>query len=260
MNFTPTQYEMLIQELHQRLIDDEGFSGIQVKHNVTLKGKSGANHQIDVCWELIIAGAKQLFCVECKYWKNRVKKEHVASFQTKLQDLGGAKGIFVTTEGYQEGAKLLAAEYGITLISTNIEMATADATLEFVARHQEDIIVDFEACDEEAHAHIEIIQQQSPKEVRIFDENTEDVGTFSDLLEHLSHDEEGYYSERIKNFYILAAGRSVEILNIRFYQKITRFSGMGLHGTHEFAKVVAKYILEDREISASLSSHRGAST
>ncbi|WP_144175583.1 restriction endonuclease [Pseudomonas sp. Kh13] len=259
MDFTSTQYEMLIQELHQRLIDDEGFSGIQVKHDVTLRGKSGAKHQIDVCWELIIAGAKQLFCVECKYWKNPVKKEHVASFHTKLQDLGGAKGIFVTTKGYQEGAKLLAAEYGIILLSTDIEMATADATLEFLLRNQEDIIVDFEACDEEAHTHIEMIQQQSPREIRIFDEHTKDIGTLSDLLEHLSHSEEGHYSERTENFFILAAGRPVEIQNIRFYQRITRLPGMELHGTHEFAKVVAKYILDDREISASLSSHREAS-
>lgn len=259
MNLTSTEYEILMQELHQRFIDDDGFSGIHVKHNVTLIGKSGAKHQIDVCWELRIAGAKQLFCVECKYWKNPVKKEHVASFQTKLQDLGGAKGIFVTTKGYQTGAKLLAAEYGITLINTNIEIATTEATLELLFRQQEQIVVDFEACDEEAHTHIEIINQQDPSKIRIFDEHAIDTGTLSDLLERLSRSEEGYYSERINNLFILAGGRPIGIQNVRFFQKITRLPGMELHGKHEFAKVVARYILDDLEISASLSSHRAAS-
>ena len=260
MTFTPTEYEVLIQQLHQRLIDDEGFDGVEVEHDIKLIGESGASYQIDVCWRLKVAGVEQLYCVECKYWKSSVKKEHVASFQTALNDLGGAKGVFVTTKGFQKGAKLLAARHKITLICTDVEIVTADAELGFVGRSQHDIVVDFERCDKEASEEILNIQQENPNAISVFDEDSKNIGTLANLLERLSRSEEGYYSDKVDGVSIFVSGRYVKIENIRFYQEVVAFPCVGLYGSYEVANVVAKYILEDREISASLYANRGGVT
>jgi hypothetical protein len=113
-------YEKFVQEIQQALLRQTDIKNIEVQHDVTLVGKSTATHQIDVYWTFELAGYRYSTCIECKEYSSSVKKSHVASFATILDDLEGRpNGVFVTTKGYQKGAKLLAASKGIRLLVLN---------------------------------------------------------------------------------------------------------------------------------------------
>lgn len=109
---TSGEYEKLTQTLYQLLIKSDGFDNIEVKHNTSVMGKSGAKHQIDVYWEHRIAGKKYLTFIECKHFKDAVSIGHIRNFRAVLEDTG-ATGIFVTKVGYQSGGLKYAKFYKI---------------------------------------------------------------------------------------------------------------------------------------------------
>lgn len=114
-----TEYEILVRDLHAALVKNDQVENIDVQHNVKIKGRSGATHQIDVYWEFRIAGVTYKTCIECKHYNDRVKKSEVAAFIATMADIGNVTGIFATTVGYQRGATLLAQQNGLRLITVN---------------------------------------------------------------------------------------------------------------------------------------------
>lgn len=114
-----TEYEKLVANILQGMLEFDGFENLKVEHDVKITGKSGATHQIDVFWEFKAAGTTYRTCVECKNYKSAVKKSHVASFAEVLRDIGNANGIIATTNSFQKGAKLLASENNIRLVLVN---------------------------------------------------------------------------------------------------------------------------------------------
>ena len=114
-----TEYEKLVAEILQGMLEFDGFENLRVEHDVTITGKSGATHQVDAFWEFKAAGTTYRTCVECKNYKSAVKKSHVASFAEVLRDIGNANGIIATTNSFQKGAKLLAKENNIRLVLVN---------------------------------------------------------------------------------------------------------------------------------------------
>jgi hypothetical protein len=114
-----TEYELLVAELHQALINADGVTTVSVAHDKTIVGKSGAMHQIDVYWEFELGGAFYKTCIECKQFNSKIKKSHVAALSAVIDDIGGATGIFATTIGFQRGAILLAGHRNIRLVLVN---------------------------------------------------------------------------------------------------------------------------------------------
>ena len=114
-----TDYELLVRDIHAALLRNDAVENIAVQHNVKIKGRSGAVHQIDVYWEFKLAGVKYKTCIECKHFNRRVTKGYVAAFLTVIDDIGNATGIFATTVGYQKGAKTLAAAKDVRLLVVN---------------------------------------------------------------------------------------------------------------------------------------------
>lgn len=125
-DMTSTEYEILTQGIYQAIINDEGNDNINVQHNVTVDGKSGAKHQIDVLWEHKIAGKTYKTFIECKHYKRAVSIGHIRNFFGVLQDTD-ATGIFVTKVGYQSGAQTFAKFYNI---DTKVIKKTEDDDLE----------------------------------------------------------------------------------------------------------------------------------
>lgn len=109
-------YELLVQEVYQALVKQDAIANVTVQHDVKVKGKTGLPHQIDVFWEFSIAGIRHRVCVECKNYTSAIKKAQVAGFSRILEDLDNAKGIMVTTKGFQSGAQTLAQADGIRLV------------------------------------------------------------------------------------------------------------------------------------------------
>ena len=116
---SPESYENLVQEFYQALVEEDGVKAVRVCHDISIPGKSGASHQIDVFWELTVAGITYKTIVECKCLNRKVEKKHVATLSAIINDIGAASGVIATTVGYQKGAKLLADENGIRLVLIN---------------------------------------------------------------------------------------------------------------------------------------------
>lgn len=112
---TATEYELFTQSVIQILSSNNVPQTTKVEHNVTLQGKSGCKHQIDVYWEYEKDGQQHRVTIECKNYNKRVPKEKVCAFQGVLSDLDNVKGIMVSKKGFQSGAKQYAKEYGISL-------------------------------------------------------------------------------------------------------------------------------------------------
>lgn len=111
-----TEYEKFAQEIYQELMNSQGFSTIDVQHNVKLTGKSGQKHQIDVYWEYEIKGERHKVVIECKNYNRKIVLGKVRDFYGLLSDLENVFGIIITKRGYQEGAKRYADYYGIKLL------------------------------------------------------------------------------------------------------------------------------------------------
>lgn len=133
MTHASLEYEKLVKDLHEALLHADGVQTIDVRHNVKVKGKSGATHQIDVYWEFKLAGVTYKTCIECKHYGTKIKKTNIAAFATIIEDIGNANGIFVTTMGYQEGAMQLAKSKGIRLLLVNHLLKTVSIVSRFTA-------------------------------------------------------------------------------------------------------------------------------
>ncbi|MCA4078856.1 restriction endonuclease [Pseudomonas kurunegalensis] len=101
-------FERFVAHLHE---DGE----VTVSHDRTLTGNSGATRQIDVVVEHQKGPYKYLTLIECKYWKESVKREQIDVLHASMVDLNASKGVFFTTKGYQRGAQKYAESRGITL-------------------------------------------------------------------------------------------------------------------------------------------------
>ena len=98
-----------------KLIDWKGFEQfvanmyqnaeeVEVLHNVTEIGVSGAKRQIDV---LVLQKSKLHIyktIIECKFWKDKVSRDRIDVLAAAITDLRANKGVMFTTQGYEEGA------------------------------------------------------------------------------------------------------------------------------------------------------------
>jgi hypothetical protein len=109
------EYEKLTQAIYQSILNDQGLEKIRVEHNVSLRGHSGVEHQIDVHWKFKSANIEHAVLIECKNYSSALTLEKVRNFHAILNDIGNCKGIMVTKVGYQRGARQYADFYGIEL-------------------------------------------------------------------------------------------------------------------------------------------------
>lgn len=87
--------------------------GVVVGNSVTMVGKSGARHEVDVYYEFGRAGVRHRVAIECKDWATPVSKGQVQEFESKLRDIGNITGLMVSRCGYQSGAETFAQHHDI---------------------------------------------------------------------------------------------------------------------------------------------------
>lgn len=110
-----TEYELFVKEVYESIINNEGYKNLVVKHDIKIEGKSGCKHQIDVYWELKVAGEVERFAIECKNYSKTIQISKVRDFFGVIYDIGNIKGVMVTKKGFQSGAKLFADFHKISL-------------------------------------------------------------------------------------------------------------------------------------------------
>ncbi len=112
---TPTGYELLTQSVYRAMLSAEGVENVEVLHNESIVGRSGAKHQVDVLWRFRHAKVEHIVLVECKNYSSSIEIGQVRDFLSVVNDIPGARGIMVTRVGYQKGAAQLAEYHGIGL-------------------------------------------------------------------------------------------------------------------------------------------------
>ncbi|TAL76237.1 MAG: hypothetical protein EPN76_11760 [Burkholderiaceae bacterium] len=109
------EYELLTQSIYQAILKEEGSRTVEVQHNVSIAGRSGVEHQIDVYWEFKQAGITHKVLIECKNYASNLTLEKARNYFAVVHDIGNCVGIMVTKTGYQSGAAAFAKHYGLAL-------------------------------------------------------------------------------------------------------------------------------------------------
>jgi len=106
------EFEVLIAKIQSELAPSA-----TVEHNRRIRGRSGRSRQVDIAVTQSIGIYPVLIAVECKRYRRSVKLDKVEAFVTKLRDIGANQGVMISATGFDEGAKAIARENGVTLLS-----------------------------------------------------------------------------------------------------------------------------------------------
>ena len=107
--------ESYVEFVYQSLLD-LGNDNVVVGRDVTLTGRTGIPHQIDVYYEFEKAGFRHRVAIECRHKSRAIDKNQVIAFKGTVEDIPGLQGIMVALKGYQSGARRFADDNGILAI------------------------------------------------------------------------------------------------------------------------------------------------
>lgn len=88
-----------------------------VKVGAEIEGARGT-HEIDVYVTFTQHGIECRWAIECKLWKDKVKKRNVMEFKGVVDDIGADRGIMFSEKGFQRGARKVARHTNILLIES----------------------------------------------------------------------------------------------------------------------------------------------
>ncbi|WP_191089960.1 restriction endonuclease [Nesterenkonia ebinurensis] len=75
--------------------------------------KRGNKYEIDVFFEFEIADIQHRVAIECKDHQRPVTRDEVIAFHGKITDMPSTIGVFVSQNGFQQGAKTYLEEHGV---------------------------------------------------------------------------------------------------------------------------------------------------
>ncbi len=115
VDITPEQFERQVHDWLKASAD--GLKSFTVIHSHMLEGDSG-EYEIDVIAEFeVFGGALIKVLVECKRYKNPVKRDIIMVLESKIRDTGAHKGMVFSTSGFQKGAIEFAQKRGIATVT-----------------------------------------------------------------------------------------------------------------------------------------------
>ena len=108
-------YEAAVEAIFAGLLRIDGLLDATVRRDVILQGLVQP-HQIDVLWEFDLAGTRYSTIVEAKNWHRYVGVREVRDFKGVIDDLPSRpRGVMVSRNGFQRGARRFAESHGIHL-------------------------------------------------------------------------------------------------------------------------------------------------
>lgn len=110
------EYELFVKEIYEALHKADNVENISIQHNIELVGLTGCKHQIDIYWHFILAGVEYQVAIECKNYSGKVPIGKIRDFYSVLDDIGNINGIFVSRNGFQQGAVNYAKQKRIKLL------------------------------------------------------------------------------------------------------------------------------------------------
>ena len=112
-DITPSQFEGWVAELYRSV--GLGVENVRVTPHEVVEGVDGA-YDLDATVRYEWAGLEFLVLVEAKRHRHPIKRELVASLQSKILSTGAQKGVLFATAPFQRGALQFARTHGIALV------------------------------------------------------------------------------------------------------------------------------------------------
>ncbi|MFS0838092.1 restriction endonuclease [Paenibacillus sp. 1P03SA] len=107
------EFEIYCLELLNSLTTN--LSECMIKHNHVYLASDG-HYQLDGLIEFEVLGVKYKTVVECKKYKNKIKRSQIQILHDTIRSIGANKGIFISTSSFQKGAMDYAKNHGIALM------------------------------------------------------------------------------------------------------------------------------------------------
>lgn len=250
------EYENFIKLFHENILEKDGFKDIKVQHNVKIQGKSTATHQIDVFWKHLLEDGNELkVCIECKNWNAKVEQGDLLKFKGVLDDIGEAKGIFVTKNGFQIGAKKIAESYGIELICATVDEEDYNSRLEFSINNFNNFNFVFENCEGERRKKIDKWISRKQKNIVnnpfIYNSQKNKISDFVSLISNIKNEHDEFetkkYMFNLLDSYIKVKGELYAITGVEYEYERIHDPNLDLHAAGKIAKIVADYIFNNRQ-------------
>jgi restriction system protein len=109
------EYEQIVKAVLDAAARQKGLLDYLSSHLDAITAADG-DYTFDVTVRFRALGGDHLVLIECKRHKNKVKRELVMVLHSKLQAVGGNKGMLFSTAGFQSGAVDYASKHGISLV------------------------------------------------------------------------------------------------------------------------------------------------
>ena len=117
IDMSPTDFEQYsLSLLRKQFVEEGNIKNFSIEHNSHIDAYDGT-YQIDGLIKFVFLGMEYKVLVECKRYKNPVKREQVQALKGKIESIGAHKGIFISTSSFQTGALEYARKHGIALIT-----------------------------------------------------------------------------------------------------------------------------------------------
>jgi len=118
---SPSDFELAVKGI----LDGAGItlSEYESSHLESISGTDG-EYVIDVTVRFSALGADFLVLIECKCEKRKTERQDVQVLHSKMQAIGGQKGMLFSTGGFQQGAIEYGDVHGIALV----QIANGDTT------------------------------------------------------------------------------------------------------------------------------------
>lgn len=109
------KFEDFVAYVYQSLLELNDCASIVSKRS-KIKGRDGAEGEIDVYYEFEHLNLIYRVAIECKDWNAPVTAKEVRDFYAKIENINNVAGVMISTSGYQSGAKEWAEARGIILM------------------------------------------------------------------------------------------------------------------------------------------------
>ncbi len=105
-------FEKLVAEIQRQLAPSA-----EVRHNEKVRGAAGRLRQLDVTIRQNVGLYPVLIVIECRKYRRPVDIEKVEAFAKKLEDLGSPQGVMISPSGFDAGARAIAKQNFIRLLT-----------------------------------------------------------------------------------------------------------------------------------------------
>lgn len=110
----PVEFELEVRKILDALGHD--IQDYHSEHRERIQGTDG-DYEIDVSVRFQALGMSFLVLVECKHYKNPVKREVLQILYDRMRSVGAQKGAIFASSGFQSGALEYASTHNIATVS-----------------------------------------------------------------------------------------------------------------------------------------------